>query len=334
MPTSCYTLPMQHWQQELAQAAITPLALCETLELNPNQLNKALLKSPTFPLRVPHAFINRMKKGDPRDPLLLQVLPLTDEHLAQPGYSQDPLNEKSSNPIPGLLHKYHGRVLLTLTGACAVHCRYCFRRHFPYKDNQTHSDNRNRILEYICKDSSIKEVILSGGDPLVLKDAQLAELTSQLAQINHVKTLRIHTRLPIVIPNRITADLITALTTTRLKPIIVLHCNHAQEIDQHVEKAINILRRNQITVLNQSVLLKSINDDAETLITLSERLFDADALPYYLHLLDPVSGSAHFDVPEKKAIALIQMMQNRLPGYCVPKLVREIAGAQSKIPVR
>jgi EF-P beta-lysylation protein EpmB len=274
-----------------------------------------------------------MRKGDINDPLLRQVLPLEDELLAAPGYTGDPLGEQEANPHPGLIHKYHGRVLLIVSGSCAINCRYCFRRHFPYQDNKPSRESWQQALAYIAADPSISEVIYSGGDPLTASDSQLRWLTGQVAAIPHVRRLRVHTRLPIVMPSRITAELIEGLSDHRLSTSLVIHSNHANELDDTVASALARLRGAGITLLNQTVLLRGINDDADILSELSERLFALGVLPYYLHLLDKVAGAAHFDTDTGKALALHRALQEQLPGYLVPKLVREIAGARAKTPV-
>lgn len=319
------------WQSSLIHAITDPAELCTVLALDPTWVEGARRAAALFPLKVPREFVDRMQKGDRHDPLLLQVLPMIEETQEQPGYTTDPLNEKAVNPLPGLLHKYHGRVLLTVTGACAVHCRYCFRRSFPYHDNNPGSRGWPQAIDYIANDSSIQEVILSGGDPLVANDAMLQQLTQQLENIPHVKRLRIHTRLPIVIPDRITDSCLAWMTHTRLTPVVVIHCNHAQELNDTVHAAIKKMLKAGILVLNQTVLLKGVNDTVEALIQLSERLIELGVLPYYLHALDKVTGALHFDHPESHVQALHRAMMERLPGYCVPKLVREIPGALAKI---
>jgi EF-P beta-lysylation protein EpmB len=274
-----------------------------------------------------------MHRGNCRDPLLRQVLPIDDENRIQPGYSEDPLQESAAMPVPGLLHKYKGRVLLTVTGACAIHCRYCFRRHFPYSEANPAGDEWQQSLHYIRTNSDIQEVILSGGDPLSLPDDKLAKLVEHLQAIPHVRRLRIHTRTPVVLPDRIDDALLGWLSATPLNTIIVLHINHANEIDCAFNQAVKKLSRTGVSLLNQSVLLRGVNDSAGTLQELSERLFDTGILPYYLHQLDPVQGAAHFAVDDDSAIKIVNRLNNRLPGYLVPKLVREIAGRGSKTPV-
>lgn len=300
--------------------------------MSPNLLGAAERSAKLFPLRVPRGFVSRMQKGNPDDPLLRQILPMGDEIIANPEFTLDPLDEKSFNPIPGLLHKYQGRVLLTLAGACAVNCRYCFRRHFPYQENTPRKEWKS-ILDYIAADTTIYEVILSGGDPLLAKDDYLSKCIHDLASISHLSILRLHSRLPIVLPQRITPELLAVLTATSLSTVMVVHCNHANELDDAVATAIEQLRRKKIMVLNQSVLLKGINDSVEALVTLSQQLFKFGILPYYLHLLDKVQGAAHFEVNESRAKVLIEGMRERLAGYLVPRLVKEQVAGKYKLPV-
>ena len=286
-----------------------------------------------FKTRVPRGFAARMQAGNRHDPLLLQVLATDEELNSKQGFVQDPLDEAASNNIPGLIHKYHGRVLLTVTGACAINCRYCFRRHFPYQDNNPGRGGWQPVLDYITADKNIHEVILSGGDPLLANDAILAPLLSQLAAIPHLTTLRIHTRIPVVLPERVDDGFIALLMSNRLKKVVVLHSNHAQELDEQVARACQRLSDAGCHLLNQSVLLAGINDDANLLAELSERLFACGVLPYYLHLLDKVQGAAHFDVLLEDALAIFQQLQATLPGYLVPRLAREEAGAKHKLLV-
>ena len=318
------------WQEQLAGAVTSPEQLLAMLQLSPKLLSPALKACQEFPLRVPHAYINRMELGNPDDPLLRQVLPVGEECEHIEGFGLDPLAEQSQNPAGGVIHKYHGRLLLIVGGACAVNCRFCFRRHFPYQDNQLDRDSWNSAIDYIRSDTSIKEVILSGGDPLAASDRRLEKITAELNHIDHVETLRIHTRLPIVMPDRVTDDLINWFARQRLQPVMVIHTNHANEIDESVREAMFRLKQAGVTLLNQAVLLKGVNDNAAALIQLSDALFKAGVLPYYLHLLDPVHGAAHFDVPETKAKSLIKAVMDASPGYLVPKLVREIPGRPGK----
>lgn len=321
----------EQWQTLLKEVITDPAELLNQLELNADLLPAALRAAKLFPLRVPRGFVARMQKGNPADPLLQQVLPFACEEITVPGYSHDPLQEKAVNPLPGLLHKYHGRVLLTLTGACAIHCRYCFRRHFPYQEN-TPAKVWQDILAYIAADSSIYEVILSGGDPLVATDHYLAKVVQDLASISHLKLLRVHTRLPVVLPERITPDFVNCLSDIPLQVVMVIHSNHANELDDSVKIGIDCLLQKKITVLNQAVLLKGVNDTVAVLQDLSWRLFACGILPYYLHCLDKVQGAAHFAVDEQQAKRLISDLREQLPGFLVPKLVYEQAGAKSKLP--
>ena len=316
------------WQAQLAGAVTAPQQLLAMLQLSPDLLPAALLADQAFSLRVPHAYIRRMAVGTPDDPLLKQVLPIGQELRHVAGFGLDPLAEQTQNR--GVIHKYRGRLLLIVGGACAVNCRFCFRRHFPYQDKQLDRDSWHEALDYIRADTSISEVILSGGDPLASSDRRLLKLATALNDIHHVKTLRIHTRLPVVIPERVTEELLHWFAGQRLQPVMVIHANHANEIDETVRQALARLRQAGVTLLSQSVLLKGINDDAQTLVELSEALFRAGVLPYYLHLLDRVHGAAHFDVPEERAKVIVEEMMAVSPGYLVPKLVREIAGEPSK----
>ncbi len=319
------------WQQQLASAIRDPDQLLAYLNLNTLSILTDHNNANPFPCRVPHPYLARIKKGNPHDPLLRQVLPLSVENKPMPGYSLDPLQEMDASPTAGLLHKYHGRVLVTLTGACAIHCRYCFRRHFPY---QTHSFNQPRwqaIVDYIQKDQSIHEVILSGGDPLVLKDASLQLIIQDLEAIPHITTLRIHSRLPIVIPARITPRLCASFKDSRLRTVMVVHCNHANEIDETVTQSLATLRSSNTTLLNQSVLLHGVNDNLSALIDLSHALHHAQVMPYYLHLLDKVAGSAHFEVTQTQALDLVTKLRLQLPGYLVPRLAQEIPTHGAKV---
>jgi EF-P beta-lysylation protein EpmB len=320
------------WQQLLSQGIRSSEELLALLEIDP-----AKLKTPPpggdFPLRVPRGFANRMTRGNSRDPLLLQVLPTAAESVQSPGYQCDPLGELHAMPAPGLLHKYRGRALLTVTGACAIHCRYCFRRHFPYSDANPVNGNLQGSLDYLGQHTDIHEIILSGGDPLTLTDARLQSLTERLAAIPQLHTLRIHTRLPVVLPERVDTGLLAWIGRQSLRVVIVVHCNHPNEIDASVITALQQLRSAGVTLLNQSVLLHGVNDDAATLVRLSEALFAAGVLPYYLHLLDKVQGAAHFAVTRETAQDLLAALRASLPGYLVPRLVRDIPGQDSKTPL-
>lgn len=316
------------WQKKLASGFATATELLAFLGLPNNSDARAAEQQ--FPSRIPRGFAERMQKGNPCDPLLLQVLASDQEMAWVSGYSEAPLQETAFNPMKGLLHKYHGRVLVTLTGACAVNCRYCFRRHFPYQDNNPGTLGLLRIVEYIREHSSIHEVILSGGDPLLASNKVIQEFIKQLEGIGHVNTLRIHSRIPVVLPERVDAGLLETLSTTRLHKVVVLHTNHAQEIDDSVKQACEALKSSGALLLNQSVLLNGVNDTAEVLADLSFRLFEIGVLPYYLHLLDKVHGAAHFEVSKDTAMGIYKRLQELLPGYLVPKLAQEIPGEKHK----
>jgi EF-P beta-lysylation protein EpmB len=318
------------WQQQLAEAFNNIEDLCNYLHLSLNDLPVSVAATEEFPLRVPLSFAAGMQKGNPHDPLLRQVLPIKDELFAYAGFSNDPVGDLPSATQTGVLHKYHGRVLFINTGSCAINCRYCFRRNFPYSDLQLGKQKENAGIQYIQENPDISEVILSGGDPLLLSDARLSKLLEQLSSIKHLKRIRIHTRLPIVLPARITDEIINTLVQSPKQIVIVVHCNHANEINPRVIAACKLLKDNSITLFNQSVLLKGVNDNVAALCELSEQLFSHGIIPYYLHLLDKATGTGHFEVSETVAIALIKQVQGALPGYLVPKLVKEQEGAVSK----
>ncbi len=319
------------WKSVIRRAVRDPSVLASRLELPANWIDLISFNSKPFPLLVTEPFLSRMASGDIHDPLLRQVLPMREEEENQPsGYSMDPVGDKISKVESGVLHKYRGRALLILTGACAIHCRYCFRRHYPYQDEPKSLAAWQPAIEYLRRDASISEVLLSGGDPLMITDDKLDWIINELSLIPHLRRIRLHTRLPILVPNRITEELIVILSRTRLKGTMVLHINHPNEIDQGVEGAVKKLLRMGWPILNQSVLLRGVNDSAATLISLSERLLDAGVLPYYLHQLDPVLGAAHFYVPESDGRRWIEEMKVALPGYAVPRYVRESPGQPSK----
>ncbi len=321
------------WQRELAEAVRDPVELLQLLGLPRELLAGAHAAHGQFPLRVPRSYVDRMGKGDPRDPLLRQVLPLGEELLAVAGFGDDPVGDLAAVAVPGLLHKYHGRALLVATGACAVHCRYCFRRHYPYSEGAATPQRLDDALAHLARDDSISEVILSGGDPLALTDERLALLAERLDAIAHLRRLRIHTRLPVVLPARVDDHLLNWLARTRLKRVVVIHANHPNEIDDSVRLALRRLAECGTTLLNQSVLLRGVNDDSEVLARLSEALFDAGVMPYYVHLLDKVRGAAHFEVDARSAQRIHESLWKRLPGYLVPRFVREEPGAPGKIPL-
>ena len=329
-----YLYQEQNWQSQLSDLITDPLELLTTLELSPDDLlSGAILASEQFKLRVPRAFVGKMNVGDPYDPLLLQVLPHHLELEDHPGFVTDPLGEEAANQFPGILHKYKSRFLLTLTGACAVHCRYCFRRHFPYQENLPKREDWSQMKAYIESQPDINEVILSGGDPLTLSNRKLAEWIERLESIAQIKFLRIHSRVPIVIPNRVDKELITLLKNSRLRIILVIHSNHPAELDDFTCSKLSELVQHHITVLNQAVLLKGVNDSAPVLVNLSYRLFEAGVMPYYLHVLDKVKGAHHFDLLSSHVNDIYREILANLPGFLVPKLVREIAGEKNKTPL-
>lgn len=318
------------WQKSLQQAISDPAELLDILGLDSQWLPAAKAAAEQFGLKVPLSFVNRMQRGDINDPLLRQVMPLAKELETHPDFSTDPVGDALSKAEAGIIQKYKHRALLISTGACAVHCRYCFRRHFPYSDELAAKGRWKTSLDWLSQQTDIQEVILSGGDPLSLTDAKLLPLMEGLADIPHIHTLRIHSRQPVVLPDRVTPSLINTLKKSRKKIIVVIHANHPNELDDSVAAGLNSFSQAGFQLLNQAVLLAGINDQAETLTELSRRLFAANVLPYYLHLLDKVKGAAHFDVPEAQAIQLHQAITAELPGYLVPRLVKEQAGEQSK----
>ncbi|HBC49253.1 MAG TPA: EF-P beta-lysylation protein EpmB [Gammaproteobacteria bacterium] len=320
---------MKAWQRILADSLTTSNQLLSRLGLMTDQV-QSVDQSPDFPVRVPEPFVTRMVPGDPHDPLLRQVLAVADERHAMPGFVKDPLDELEG-PMPGVLHKYRSRVLVIYRGGCAINCRYCFRRHFPYQENTLTARDIDGLVSYLKAHPEVNEVILSGGDPLMADDQALSGLFVRLESVSSIHRLRIHTRLPIVIPERVTDLLCQAIAATALPVVMVLHSNHANEIDQSVMDAVSQLRVVCRSVLNQSVILKGINDSADVLIALSERLFEAGIDPYYLNVLDRVSGAHHFDVSDLEVAALHQALLNALPGYLVPKLVREVPGIGHKV---
>lgn len=320
------------WQQELAQAISDPYQLAEILELPKSWADHHAAARELFPLRVPRFFVDLMQHKNEQDPLLLQVMPNANEFLQHPEFITDPLQEQQSS-YTGILHKYSSRVLVILRGGCAVNCRYCFRRHFPYEQHHFGREQLTQLVALVKSDTAVNEVILSGGDPLMANDTQLSKIIDALEAIPHLKRIRIHTRLPVVIPSRLTKELCQHLARSRLQAVMVLHINHPNEISSLLNTHLNDFRRVGITLLNQSVLLKGVNDSAATLVELSERLFDAGIIPYYLHLLDKVAGASHFDIDEKKARNLLIKVRAQVAGFLVPQLVREIAGEPNKTPI-
>jgi len=319
------------WQQAVKDAVRDPDELCRLVQLPPRYAAAAAKAAGDFPLFAPRGFIARMRRADAGDPLLRQILPMEAELGQQEGFGPDPVGDSAAIRDPGLLHKYQSRVLMVATGACAVHCRYCFRRHFPYADGPRSVDQWAGALAKIAEDDTLREVILSGGDPWMLADEPLEELTARLARIAHLRRLRIHTRLPVMIPERVTRRLLAMLRGTRLTPIVVIHANHARELQGSVVDALAELTDAGIPLLNQAVLLRGVNDNVESLAELCERLVDLRVMPYYLHQLDRVAGAAHFEVSESRGRRLVEQLRARLPGYAVPRYVRETAGAANKL---
>ena len=316
------------WREQMRQALRRPEDLLVFLGLPPEPIPKV-----NFPMLVPLSYARRMRPGDRSDPLLRQVLPDADEAVHRSGFQADPVGDLSSRRAPGLLHKYEGRVLLICTGACAVHCRYCFRQEFPYAEERAPGRRWQEALDYLEHQTDVEEVILSGGDPLMLPTRQLASLTRSLADLPHIRRLRIHTRLPLILPDRITPGLLNWLQGLPWPTVMVIHANHAAEFDHQVDRALAALREHGSHLLNQAVLLAGVNDHEETLLELMTRSFSAGALPYYLHQLDRVRGAQRYEVDPARARALIEALRRRLPGYLVPKLVREEAGMPYKTPL-
>lgn len=326
-------IPHQNsWQKELGQVFTDPEKLLRYLAIEPEKYSASFPARKLFPVRVPVPFADRIEKGNINDPLLMQVMTSTSEFIKDENFTDDPLLEQGT-PIPGLLHKYDNRVLLMLKTACAINCRYCFRRHFPYEDNSINKNTLIDIAHYVAENKKINEVILSGGDPLMASDKHIGQLIDLLTPIKHVTRIRIHTRLPVVIPSRITPELLSTFKNSRFNIVMVLHINHANEIDKQVTEMVTALKIHRITVLNQAVLLKDINDDVASQVALNETLFTAGVMPYYLHLLDKVNGATHFDSDEDQAIKLMHQLYQQLPGFLIPKLVREIGGQAHKTPI-
>lgn len=330
IPRTAHTAYTPSWQEELKNSITCPKTLYSALQLEPESLPQAWQAHESFKVRVTPSYLSRIEQGNPNDPLLKQILPSAEELLEHPAFVSDPLQESQHNPVKGLIHKYHGRVLLITEGQCAINCRYCFRREFDYQANRPNRQEWQHALDYIGANPSINEVILSGGDPLVVNDKQLEWLIRHISAIPHISRLRIHTRLPVVLPSRITTALTNLLSQTHLKVVVVIHSNHAKEFDTHTADALAQLKHANTTLLNQSVLLAGINDCVKTLAELSEKLFAQDVLPYYLHIVDKVKGASHFDVPISKAITIHKSLQTQLPGFLVPKLVQEVPGKPNK----
>lgn len=329
MITQTLNASSERWREELRDVIVDPAELLRELKIDdPTLLDEAVRAALSFPLRAPRAFVKRIRPNDPADPLLRQLLPASPEYLHDGFGSDDPLEEMRALAMPGLLHKYRDRALLLTTAVCAGHCRYCFRREFPYQAEKLRA-HQGKALDYIAAHPEIKEIILSGGDPLCESDERLGALSQSLDSIGHLKRLRVHTRTPIFVPSRVTDSLCALLRQSRLKAIVVIHCNHANEIDAEVRQALGRLGT-ACTLLNQSVLLRGVNDNADTLVALSERLFECGVSPYYLHIADAVRGSADFQVDETTGQKLLGQVATRLPGYLVPRLVKECPGKAAK----
>ena len=324
-------VPEPDWRRAWRDAIRDPRELLELLELPELAATLSASAQAQFPLRVPRGFAARMRRGDPADPLLRQVLPLTDEDHRVPGFGLDAVGDGAANAGTGILHKYAGRALLVATGSCAVHCRYCFRRHYPYAEQTAAANHWQPAIDFLHADPSISELLLSGGDPLSLATAKLAELTDALRDLPSLRRIRLHTRLPVVLPERVDSALLDWIRGLPWSVVVVIHANHGNEIDASVAQALRRLGDAGAVLLNQSVLLRGVNDDTQVLAELSEQLFDAGVLPYYLHQLDRVAGVAHFEVDDARARALHSELQSMLPGYLVPRLVREVAGAPGKV---
>lgn len=317
------------WLTELAQSFTDPLKLLQFLELKLQDFEQDIVARKLFAMRVPRAFAEKMEKGNQNDPLFLQAMVSQSEFIEAEGFITDPLEEQQS-PAPNILHKYHNRLLFMVKNSCAINCRYCFRRHFPYEEVKSGKSVWQQSLAYIAEHTELEEVIFSGGDPLMAKDTELDWLLTRLEQIPHIKTLRIHTRLPVVIPNRITTELCDRLSQSRLNVVFVTHINHANEIDSIFAEKMKLLKKAEVVLLNQSVMLKGINDNAQTLKILSDKLFEVGILPYYIHLFDKVAGASHFYIEDEQAIEIYRELQRISSGYLVPKLAREIAKEPNK----
>lgn len=318
------------WSQHLSKALTSLPELIQHLNLPDAMIKDGVNAQQTFKLLVPRPYLSRIEMGNPTDPILLQILPSAAEMQLVPGYTTDPLEEADHTPQKAIVHKYKRRLLVIAAGTCAVNCRYCFRRHFPYGENQLAQAEWQSVIEYLKQHPEVNEVILSGGDPLMMKDALLADKVRKLEALPQIKRLRIHSRLPVVIPQRVCDDMLAWINSSRLDIIMVWHINHGNEVDEQVIQAAQQLKQAGVTLLNQGVLLKGVNDTVEAQVNLSEAVFNAGLMPYYMFTLDPVEGAAHFDISVEQAQRLMGKVAAELPGYLVPRLAKEIPGKLAK----
>lgn len=325
-----YLATQKNWQSAFSDIITDFATLATELSLPLSAFDESYRH---FPLKVPRRFVQKMAKNDPNDPLLRQILPTFDEKLAVAGFVTDPLQEQLSNPTKGIIHKYASRVLIPVTGACVVHCRYCFRQHFDYQENMPNQQDWKTIVDYIMAHPQVNEVILSGGDPLSLSDRRLFDILTRLESVPQITTIRLHTRVPVMIPERLDKALLERLQSSRCKIVLIIHANHANEIDDETAFYLQRAKMAGLTLLNQSVVLKGVNDDVATLTTLSETLWQAGVLPYYLHVLDKVAGAGHFYVPDEQVIEIYWQLLANCSGYLVPKLVREMPNIPFKMPI-
>ncbi len=332
IPEPVFSPQTHDWKTVLSESFRSTQDLLKYCELDGNRPESG--SEAGFPVRVTKYYASLIEKGNPQDPLLLQVIPDQREHQRIEGYSLDAVGDLKAMPVPGLIHKYHNRVLLTLTAACPIHCRYCFRRHFPYSEAKLDISPQSPVINYLTEHTEVKEVILSGGDPLMLSDQKIADLIIQLNKIPNIDYLRFHTRLLSVLPERITESFIRVLEQFNGKIVFITHINHPNEITLYNQTAFNLLSQYGFQLLNQSVLLKGVNNNAATLVDLSYKLFDNNIIPYYLHSLDKVHGAANFDLTVDQQCKVYAELRNSLPGYLVPKLVNEFSGQMSKTQVQ
>lgn len=325
-----YLATQKNWQNAFSDTITTFAELAQALDLPVDSFDTQVGQ---FPLKVPRRFVQKMVKGDINDPLLKQILPTFQETVQVTGFVTDPLEEQHANPVKGIIHKYASRVLIPVTGACVVHCRYCFRQHFDYHDNLPTQNDWQAISDYINTHPAINEVILSGGDPLSLSNRRLFDIVTTLEALPQVHTIRIHTRVPVMIPERLDEPLLARLANSRCHIVMVIHANHPNEIDADTQHFLGRAKKAGVTLLNQTVLLKSINDDADVLAALNDKLWQAGVLPYYLHVLDKVAGASHFYIDDSQAVAIYWQLLAKCAGYLTPKLVRELPNNAYKTPI-